>query len=313
MNTNSFIKRFSIKGLHYYRDFELVFTDPIVILVGENGSGKTTILNILYAILKTRWALLGGIGFDIIQIEFENNISIDFTHSELDGYLILKYFNKLIERNEDTLRKFSQLERQGKEIKAKFEKIEKILSEFSRNYSILYLPVVRNLKEDLRISGLDDDIRQTVERALHVEDDIYIPTDFRYLNKNRSYNSTSINLFTKNCNDYLVNTDIVWNHQKKEFSIVNKFSKELVKSHQLSSGEQQILYIFSKIHLSGSQKLLVLFDEPELSLSLAWQRKILADIVSSERCYFLLAITHSPFTFDNELVDYAKGINVCFK
>jgi hypothetical protein len=57
---------------------------------------------------------------------------------------------------------------------------------------------------------------------------------------------------------------------------------------------------------------LVLFDEPELSLSMLWQKELLPDIVNSNKCNFLLAVTHSPFIFDNELDRYAVGLNEYF-
>ena len=79
---------------------------------------------------------------------------------------------------------------------------------------------------------------------------------------------------------------------------------------KLSSGEKQIISIFSKIYLSESdRRFIVLFDEPELSLSMLWQRQLLPDIINFNKCDFLLAVTHSPFIFDNELDQYAVGLN----
>lgn len=53
---------------------------------------------------------------------------------------------------------------------------------------------------------------------------------------------------------------------------------------------------------------MVLFDEPELSLSIYWQERLLPDILTSKRCAFMLAVTHSPFIFNNELKQYAVGL-----
>jgi len=321
MTGASFVKRFAITGLHYYRNFELTFTDSIVILVGENGLGKTTVLNILDAVLKGRWQLLGSIGFDIVEIEFRDGRKIRFTHSELDCYLILSNYDRKNERNSDILRKFTQLESEYGDLVDKFVRIEQLSDEILRENPILYLPAVRNLREDLRVVGLDlERVQAYFKRSFFSEfsrmkKDWFIPTDLDYLTSilDKPYDDNSIRLFVQTCNEYLVNTSIAWDIQKKKFGIVNKLTGERIISQQLSSGEQQIIYIFFHIYLSGHERLGILFDEPELSLSLSWQRKILTDIVSSERCSFLFAITHSPFTFDNDLVSYAKGINVCFK
>lgn len=40
-----------------------------------------------------------------------------------------------------------------------------------------------------------------------------------------------------------------------------------------------------------------------------WQKQLLPDIINSKKCDFLLAVTHSPFIFDNELDKYAVGLN----
>ena len=68
--------------------------------------------------------------------------------------------------------------------------------------------------------------------------------------------------------------------------------------------------MFSKVYLSDSDKrFMILFDEPELSLSMKWQQQLLPDLMDSNKCEFLLAVTHSPFIFDNRLDQYAVGIN----
>ena len=66
--------------------------------------------------------------------------------------------------------------------------------------------------------------------------------------------------------------------------------------------------MFSKIYLEPDKDFIVLFDEPELSLSIYWQKKLLPDILNSNRCDFLLAVTHSPFIFENDLQEYTIGL-----
>lgn len=60
------------------------------------------------------------------------------------------------------------------------------------------------------------------------------------------------------------------------------------------------------------KKYLVLIDEPELSLSIDWQQKFLPDILKAPSCEQLIAITHSPFTFENELDRYAGFMRVSY-
>lgn len=88
---------------------------------------------------------------------------------------------------------------------------------------------------------------------------------------------------------------------------------EEVLLNQLSSGEKQIVSLFSKIYLEQSTNYVVLFDEPELSLSIFWQQKLLPDIMNSNKCSFLVTVTHSPFIYDNILSQYATGLNEYIK
>ena len=92
----------------------------------------------------------------------------------------------------------------------------------------------------------------------------------------------------------------------EEAIILNEDNELRIK--QLSSGEKQIISLFSRIYLEPEYNYIVLFDEPELSLSIYWQEKLLPDILKSNRCSFLLAVTHSPFIFNNELKDFTVGI-----
>jgi len=62
--------------------------------------------------------------------------------------------------------------------------------------------------------------------------------------------------------------------------------------------------------LESSEEFILLFDEPELSLSIEWQKLLLPDILKSGKCRLLLAVTHSPFIFDNELDLNANDLDI---
>lgn len=67
----------------------------------------------------------------------------------------------------------------------------------------------------------------------------------------------------------------------------------------LSSGEKQLLSLLSIVEFGEKKSLSVLIDEPELSLSVPWQSDFLPDVVSSRACSQLIAVTHSPFIYEN--------------
>lgn len=70
---------------------------------------------------------------------------------------------------------------------------------------------------------------------------------------------------------------------------------------ELSSGEKQLISIFSYLLLSGKKNYCLIIDEPELSLSVPWQKTLLPDIISTGSCIHIFAVTHSPFIFSNSL------------
>ena len=64
---------FKIKRLFNQQDVDLLFENDVNIFLGENGMGKTTILNCLYAVLSGRLEKLDNVVFEKIQIKFTNN------------------------------------------------------------------------------------------------------------------------------------------------------------------------------------------------------------------------------------------------
>ena len=120
----------------------------------------------------------------------------------------------------------------------------------------------------------------------------------------------AINKFQEVCNRYLIGKKVFYDKSNIKIYIKVDYNNEPLTLNKLSSGEEQIISIFSKIYLSDSERrFIILFDEPELSLSMLWQKQLLPDIVNSNKCDFLLAVTHSPFIFDNELDKYAVGLS----
>ena len=124
----------------------------------------------------------------------------------------------------------------------------------------------------------------------------------------------SVKIFRDVCNKYLINKKVFYDESAIKIYVKSNVTGDEIKLSKLSSGEKQIISIFSKIYLSEADKrFIVLFDEPELSLSILWQKQLLPDIINSQKCDFLLAVTHSPFIFDNMLDEYAVGLNEYIK
>ncbi|MEZ8652051.1 AAA family ATPase [Vibrio splendidus] len=121
-------------------------------------------------------------------------------------------------------------------------------------------------------------------------------------------NDQAIQEFTSVCNEYLVDKKVIYNESNVTISITRIKNNKPVEWDDLSSGEKQIVSLFARLYLDKSENLAIFFDEPELSLSIEWQQKLLPHIISSGKCKFLFCTTHSPFIFENELDQSASDL-----
>ena len=132
--------------------------------------------------------------------------------------------------------------------------------------------------------------------------------------------------FIDSCNRYLSGEDpttdwkdsprdvhdrkqLKFNRKNLSVKVVSQSTGKAVPLESLSSGEKQMISLFARLYLYPGPKL-VLIDEPELSLSLAWQRRILPDVLAAPTCSQVVAITHSPFIFDNDLEPFAGSLQL---
>lgn len=124
-------------------------------------------------------------------------------------------------------------------------------------------------------------------------------------------NELQIAAFCDLCSEYIVDKRFIYDSQTFSFSIVptdELQADRTITLSDLSSGEKQIVSLFSHLYLSGQQDFFVLIDEPELSLSVPWQRRFLKDIRAGLFCKGLVAVTHSPFIYDNDLRPYTHSL-----
>lgn len=124
----------------------------------------------------------------------------------------------------------------------------------------------------------------------------------KYYNK-QEHLELQIVKFVETCNRYLVNKKMVYDPANMKIYIRNEIDNTVVKLNTLSSGEKQIVSIFTLVYLEFlDERLFILIDEPELSLSVLWQEKLIEDIYNSGNVDYLIAVTHSPFIY-GELPD----------
>jgi ABC-type lipoprotein export system ATPase subunit len=130
-----------------------------------------------------------------------------------------------------------------------------------------------------------------------------------FLDQRRS--DVALSAFSNICSSYFFNKKMEYDERELSIKITSTESGDDIKLNQLSSGEKQIVSIFSKLYLDSTSSFAVLFDEPELSLSVEWQKKIIHDVIASRSCKILIAMTHSPFIFSG-LSEYTSDLSGYF-
>jgi len=252
------ITEFAIRNLYGYRNITIPIKNNRVVLVGVNGLGKTTIINLLYCFLSRQWQELSKYQFSEISVKIEGE-RIALSRNDIESELKFKTKNK------------------------KLTEVDKYLSE-KIEYQLLYLPTYRRIEKELKIIFPDLD-------------------EYNILKKQES----AITQFVEVCNRYLEDKNLYYDD--KDYTLeIKLYDKTPLKLSMLSSGEKQIVSLFYHIYLGGEKQYIILLDEPELSLSVEWQKHFLPDILATKRCLFLAAVTHSPFIFQNELDEYAEDI-----
>jgi predicted ATP-dependent endonuclease of OLD family len=110
------------------------------------------------------------------------------------------------------------------------------------------------------------------------------------------------------CSEYITDKRLIYESGRPSFKIEYNMHGGNISLSDLSSGEKQIVSLFSHLYLSGRERFFVLIDEPELSLSVPWQRRFLCDIIDGSFCSGLVAVTHSPFIYDNRLRPHTHAL-----
>lgn len=105
-----------------------------------------------------------------------------------------------------------------------------------------------------------------------------------------------LDLFTKIINNRLTFKQIRITRDEG-FQVVDEDNpQKVLQLSQLSSGEKQEIVLFYELIFDTKKGLLLLIDEPEISLHIAWQKQFLDDLVkvSEQTAVQVIVATHSP-------------------
>jgi len=364
------IEKFEIIGLFGDRNIHIDFqqNENIKILVGENGTGKTHILNILYYILSGKLAKLLDIQFETIILKIKNIDKVTLNKQDIDIYFNTSEYSDINEKidfflsNIEFLKKSLSiiylptyrrvevdLEKLGLyELAEEFDKqveddfiqfgmddtekyINSLLDEIKSSSLIGFNEMSGDIINNLIDSRIDNDYYETIENidilkivlsrsnvsneSIKIiidkveKKDIYHSNNqplFLYLTRlikvyeKQKDKDELIKKFRDTCNKYLVDKNFFYNENSVDLYLKNEKNSSKLNLNSLSSGEKQLVSIFARIYLACEEYFILFIDEPEISMSMEWQKMILSDILDSKKCKLLFTATHSPFIFNDE-------------
>lgn len=228
-------------------------------IIGNNGAGKSALLNQLATTFRSKEFKVKGIALsssDRFPFSKPGNLqSNGFTYfgaRSTETIIDLKSNATLL----NNLLKTVQTDQ------VRLEAFQKILGKIGFKEQLYLIPVATDSNEN----DPDREMLETVEGLTgSAQDNLKIYRNFRST-------TSTFGLKRKNA------------------------EREIHEFIQLSSGEQQVLILAIKLGASAHKNSLILIDEPEISLHVAWQRAIpqVMEIICNDLECNVVTATHSP-------------------
>lgn len=275
-----------------------------ILIAGENGTGKSTLLNEIYKIVT-------------YSVNSEMTVVCENDNKTFN----LEYYTKNVNGNDISYVRFGDKE-DNLQSSSKFKyqvNFSGIFSDVDINFHSNPITNVTSLDVDV-IEGSrksDGNITQIIQQLIidiQATDDAALAKKVRELNGktisiNDDITSGRITRFIK-AFQFMFNDlsyDGVENstNQKK---IIFKRGNQKIYIDELSSGEKQIVYrgSFMLKDINALNGAIVFIDEPEISMHPEWQKKIMdfyKQIFTDEtgrQTSQIFAVTHSPFVIHND-------------
>lgn len=303
-----YITKVEIKKLWGYKDLNFAWNlNPDVnILAGDNGSGKSTVLNLIVNILRGTTDEVRDI------IDLVNSVTLTFDNS---GTLKLTNITEDIsslekkKENPEFADLLNRIKRHDNYDEIRTKNIEYSIVESSKEpfvkpkLSVINTFDQRLLSEDI-IKLLKADNAET-----QLDLQIYLLRQ-QYSNYQINIGKRAIEALQKGENNiskidskrtlFLDTIDALFSHTQKkidrtknEISFIQRGEKE-ISPYQLSSGEKQMLIILLTTLVQDENHFIMIMDEPEISLHPDWQENLIDNIRKLNANVQIIIATHSP-------------------
>lgn len=290
------IKDFCIDNLYYEYAFSASLDEHVNIIVGNNGTFKTTLLRLLrHAIAYEK----NGQFFQsrLTKVTFKDDMVMEYHETEnllskdRDGEDTLKNVtswtpmlngNKVSESDYHKLLKLDfvstfDVKGDGKSIQDSYLdiRLEKLQSDYGYYLSDLVKELTERINSNSSITKAElDKINERKNLFISLVNECFAETG-----KTLSNDSTKL-VFLKD-------------------NAIGIYPKEL------SSGEKQLLIILLTVLLERGEEYILMLDEPEISMHISWQYKLIDMILQLNPNVQIVLTTHSPMIFSDGWGDKA--------
>jgi predicted ATPase len=333
------------KGHPILKDLDLVFSNnnntPVhtVVIAGENGVGKSTIINLLFDVLSFNFKILkktNCISVEIVLSKNEINLirykdeKLEiFDNSLQDGKLEIIFNSQKKDIKTKVILRFNDLSgrtqniKDSKSIKSFLtsEEVKIVLGSFfydSKDHTkksiIKENPYARRFTQNSKNNSgatLKRLISEYVQEKAREERSKHkgLLGTLNSLGVDTIKNSNEI----ETINGAISMLSIRLNFNLREINKNNVFinsNNDQMKYNDLSSGEKHLIDLttFFKYSSSNINGAIVFIDEPENSLHPAWQKSVIPFLQSLLNQNQLFIITHSPFIIHRDTIKNEKII-----
>ena len=325
---SNLIKSVKIKNLFNEKDINWELK-KINVLVGKNGLGKSTILRLINSAvtrkevddlelckeiiveMKNQEKYVSRksnmINFDTLKLVLEELSRVDKSRPRKDknsdnSYTQYKILNSK-DLNKLSIDLFERINKSATnyEVKASNKKInvkkDNLVIKPKDRMSVEFISTI-----NMSANSVNNVIESNGNKTTFL--DVEIDKEIERLNKDHRNKNELQGKFINSLSKFLEETNKKVEFVDDQIEII-LISGKRIDYRNLSSGERQLIFIFLKVINGGVDNSLILMDEPEISLHLSWQEKLLTEITSANSSSQMIIVTHSPaLVMDGWLDDF---------
>jgi ABC-type cobalamin/Fe3+-siderophores transport system ATPase subunit len=309
-NNLKYISKVEIKGLWGKYDIDWDLNPDVNVLGGINGSGKSTVLKMVYS-LGSSDVLFDAFRCKSCMLHFSDGNRKSLIDIETDG--VLKY-----ESREQSMR--LEYESREQSIRLKYgEQSVSGINEKKMIYDKILFTKIPNLIFSL-INTFDEELKSADAIQTLSDKNVRTQLDWQLYHLQKEYLNHQLNIskklkeisklqspnmaaamqkvqdpqerFLGIMDDLFKATDKKIDRDSNEIALF--FGETPLTPYQLSSGEKQILVILLTVLVQDNQPAVLIMDEPEISLHIDWQEKLIGYIRELNPNVQVIIATHSP-------------------